>query len=934
MRLKLVPFLLLLLTAAGLKAQDPYALTATFPIDSAIRTGTLPNGMKYFIRRNTKPANRAELRLAVNVGATMESDNQQGLAHFVEHMCFNGTKNFKKSELVDYLESIGTKFGPHLNAYTSFDETVYMLQVPTDSTEYVTKGLQILEDWAHNVSFDADEIDKERGVVTEEWRLGLGADERMRAKYFPIILKDSRYAVRLPIGKPEILKNAPYDTLRSFYKTWYRPELMSVMAVGDFDPAEMEKRIIEQFSKIPATKNGLPVQKWDMPDNAEPLAAVVSDKENPYTQIQIIYKHPHADVNTVADYRQGLVNSLFENMINARMEELTQKPNPPFVYGGCGYGDFLRPKDAYYGFAVVAEDGIQRGIETIIEENNRVRQYGFTQTELDRAKQELLRGYEKSYAEREKTESRSYIGEYVRHFLEHEPIPGIAFEYEIAKRYIPGITLQEVNVLPSKWITDGKNMVATVTAPDKEGLVLPSADEVIAIIKNATKKPILAYVDEVTEGPLMATKPAAGKVTAQKEIKEVGATEFTLSNGVKAVLKTTDFKNDEILFSSTGWGGVSLFGEADNQSADFSNAVVMQGGVADISKIKLDKMLKGKIVNVWPVVGNYTEGFSGSCSPTDLETAMQLIYLYATQPRKDAGAFVAMMDQQKALVANRSSDPEQVFRDTVSVVMASHHPRMKPLSIEELNKVNLDRSYDIYKQLFSNFNGHTFVFVGNVDAATFKTLAEQYLGALPSKGKAPEWKDLGIKAPKGKLEKVVKKGVEPKSSVQLRTHGKFEWTLKNRIEFDALLGVLRIKLRENLREDKGGVYGVGAYGGPVKIPNTTYSITIAFGCAPENVDTLINNTLLEIEKLKANGPEAKDLVKVKETMKREREINLKENRFWQGVISSYMQNNEKWSDFATYDKIVEGIDAETIKKLANKYFTMENFARFVLMPEN
>lgn len=934
MKLKLSFLIAFLAAVVSLGAQNPFDAKATFPIDSSIRTGTLPNGMKYFVRQNTKPENRAELRLAVNVGATMETENQQGLAHFVEHMCFNGTKNFKKSELVDYLESIGTKFGPHLNAYTAFDETVYMLQVPTDNNEYITKGLQILEDWAHNVSFEGEEIDKERGVVTEEWRLGLGAQERMREKYFPVILKDSRYASRLPIGKPEILKNAPYDTLRRFYKDWYRPELMAVVAVGDFDPDAMVERIKKQFSQIPATKNGKQVVKWDIPDNDKPLVAVVTDKENPYTQVQLFYKQPRHEVKTIEDYRQKLVYDLYGNMLNARMGELTQKPNAPFIYGACGYGDFLRPKDVYYAFAIVGDGGVQKGIEALIEENNRVRKFGFTEGELERAKQVLMRTIEKTYNERSKTESRAYASEYIRHFLEGEVIPGIGFEYEIYKRYVPGISLAEVNKLPSQWITNGKNMVAMVLMPEKEGLEKPTADDIIKTIDGAMAKEVAAYVDEVVTEPLMAQKPAAGTVKSTTAIKEVDAVSITLSNGVTAILKTTDFKNDEILFTSHGWGGTSLANEADNQSADYASYIIAQGGVANFSNIQLDKMLKGKIVNVAPYIDNYKQGFRGSCSPADIETAMQLIYLYATQPRKDADAFKAIMDQQRAFAANRSNDPEAVFGDTVMVTMANYHPRVQPATLAELDKINLDRAFEIYKNSFDNFNGNTFVFVGNIDVETFKTLAQQYLGALPSAKNAKNWKDLGIAAPKGKIAKVVYKGVEPKSSVELHMHGKFDWTLKNRLELNALMAVLRIKLRENLREDKGGVYGVGASGYPEKRPKEAYEITVSFGCAPENVETLITNVLLEIEKLKANGPEDKDLKKVLETMKRERETDVKENRYWLNVLSQYTQNGEKWSDFPMYNTIVEGITADTIKKLANQYFTMENYARFVLMPEN
>lgn len=907
-------------------------LNQPLPFDPKVRTGTLENGMKYYIRYNAKPEKRAELRLAVNVGSTMENDDQQGLAHFVEHMCFNGTKNFKKSELVDYLESIGTKFGPDLNAYTSFDETVYKLQVPTDSEIYVTKGLQIIEDWAHNASLDSVEIDKERGVVTEEWRIGQGAQERMRRKYWPTLFKDSRYAVRLPIGKPEILHDCKYETLRSFYRDWYRPDLQAIVVVGDFDLDKMEKTIKEKFSAIPRKENARPIKKWEVPDNKDFLTTTVQDKEAQFTLIQLLYKQPVEETKTTGDYRKIIIKQLYNGMINARLTELTKQANPPFIFGSTSYGKLVRNKNSYTSFAAVKQDGIDNGISALVAENERVKRFGFTTGELERQKKEILRNIEKQFNEKEKTESKNFVQEYVSNFLEKEPVPGIDFEFGLYKKFIPSITLEEVNALAKQWITDGTNAVMIVMAPEKEGVTVPSDEKIKSLIKTAQESDIKAYVDKVVNKPLLAKLPAAGKIISEKEVSELGVTELTLSNGVRVLLKQTEFKNDEVLFTAFKMGGTSLSDDKDYQSADFSNAIVEESGIGEFDKTSLDKLLQGKIVNVSPGIDEVNAGMDGSFSPQDMETAFQLIYLYTTSPRKDEDAFNSLLEQQKGFLQNRQSSPEQIFRDSISYFMSGYNYRFRPMTVEMLKEVKLEKSLEIYKQRFNNANGWVYTFVGNFKPEIIKPLIVSYLGSLPD-GVIETYKDLGIISPKGTVEKTVKKGVEPKAAVSLKWTGAFDYNRMSRFQMNALIKLLSIKLRENLREEKGGVYGVGASPKLTHFPKSTYEVTIGFGCSPENVEKLISGVIDEINDVKKNGCNEKNLLKVKETFLREREVALKENSFWMAAISQSAMNGENISELLEYNKWVNNLKGDDFKAWAEKYFNMNEYKRFVLLPE-
>lgn len=929
-RLLNVCFLLLIIS--GAYGQDD--LKTLLPMDPKVRIGTLPNGMKYYIRQNSKPEKRAEFRLAVNAGSTSENDDQQGLAHLVEHMAFNGTVHFRKNELIDYLESVGTKFGAHLNAYTSFDETVYMIQLPTDTEAIVDKGLQILEEWSHNLLFDSLEVEKERGVVVEEWRLGQGAEERMRRVYWPVLFKDSRYAERLPIGKKEIIEGCRQQTLRSFYKDWYRPELMAVVAVGDFDPGLMERKIIRQFSSVPSVTGGKAAIAYTVPDNSEMLITTAKDKEAVYARVQLIYKQAPEVVKTVADFRRTIAQDIFTWMLNERMSELNRVADPPFLFASSGYGDLVRNKYAYSATAACKEDGIERALQTLVMENERVRRFGFTSTELERQKTELMSLIDKAYNERDKTESGNFAREYVSNFLSSEPMPGIEFEHEIYKKYLNGITLDEINAFAAKWITKGENCVVLITAPDKESTKMPSEETIRSILSGMRALDLKPYEDKVVNLPLVSGKLKGGKVIKTKVVDELGITEWTLSNGIRVAAKPTDFKNDEILFTSYSWGGWSQYSEKEYWSAATCDNIISQSGLGDFDETSLGKLLAGKLASCNPYVGELTQGMNGNCAPKDLETAFQLIYKYFTDPRKDKEAFESYIQKQKMRLQNKNSDPRSIFNDTVNYVMSGYNYRGRPRTVEMLNEINLDKALAIYKERFSDASGFTFVFVGNFKLEELKAFCERYLGSLPALHRNESWKNVGMKAPAGPIEKVVNKGIEPRATVLLRYNMPFEYTRQNRSEVNALMKLVNIRLREVLREDKSGVYGVSCSASPRHYPDQNLELVISFSCSPDNYKMLIAAAEGVIAEIKEKGSDEKNLLKIRETAIRERETGLKENQFWLSTISSNYQNGEDLKEILKYNEWVNSLKGEDLKVFAGKYLQTTNSAKFLLLPEN
>ena len=903
------------------------------PIDSLATVGQLDNGLRYVIRKNQKPENRVELRLVVDAGSVLEDEDQRGLAHFVEHMAFNGTKNFAKQELVDYLELIGMRFGPDLNAYTSFDETVYMLTVPTDSAEVVETAFQILEDWAHQISFEPEEIDKERGVVVEEWRLGRGAQRRMFDEQLPILLKDSRYATRLPIGQKAVLDTFQHEALRRFYRTWYRPDLMGLVAVGDLEPAALEALVQDYFARIPAAASPRDRTVFPVSDHEETLFAIATDPEATYNSVSIYYKMDVRPQGTVSAYRRSLIEALYHQMFNQRLHELTKRPEPPFLGAYSGQGRWLRSKEFFILGAGVQNNGFDAGLEALLLEAARVREFGFTASELEREKKEMLRGMEQSYRERDKQQSSRFAAEYVRHLLTDEAIPGIAKEYELYQDLLPGIALAEVNALASEW-TSEKNRVIAVEAPEQEGIAVPNERDLRAIFAAVAQQEIAPYADEVSDEPLVAQVPAPAAIVARSQIPEIGVTWWTLANGIRVCLKPTDFKNDEILFRAYSPGGHSLVPDADYVAASTAASVVSEGGVGPFDKIELEKKLAGKVVRVAPWISSLREGLSGSASPEDVQTLFELIYAFFTAPRPDSTAFQAYQTRMKGSIQNRSARPETAFSDTIAVTMAQYHHRARPWSLELLDEMDLAASMAVYQDRFADAGDFSFFFVGNFTLEAMEPLVCTYLGGLPATGREEAWRDVGIEAPAGVIDKAVYRGIEPKSQSRLIFTGPFEYDgWKNNLALRAMTSVLQIKLREVLREDLGGTYGVWISSSGTRYPDEEYRISITFGSDPERVEELTQVIFEQIDSLKTVGTTDLYIEKVKEMRQRQREIDLKENSFWVGSLTSLDFNGVDPRRLIQYPALVDSLTAEAVQQAAQNYFNMDRYVRVVLYPE-
>jgi len=908
------------------------ALTQAIPVDPLITTGSFDNGLHYYVRASKKPANRGELRLAVKAGSILEDDDQQGLAHFVEHMAFNGTKHFPKQEVVKFMESMGMRFGPHVNAYTSFDETVYMLTVPTDKPDQLEKSFQILEDWAHDLSFDDAEIDKERGVVMEEWRLGRGADARMRDEQFPVLLKDSRYAVRLPIGKPEIISNVNHDRLKKFYTDWYRPDLMAVVAVGDFDKAPIEALIKQHFGSLPKPASPRARPAYTVPDHSETLYAIASDKEASSTSVSIYSLMAVRDQTTVGAYRRQILESLFSGMLNARFAELAQKPDAAFLGAGTGRGLFVQTREATTMSAGVKDESIESGLDAVLTETARVARFGFTQVELDRQRTSMLRYMERAVTEKENRESPSYADEFIRNFLEHEPIPGILYENDLYKRFLPQITLAEVNALAKDWLP-AANRVVSVNMPDKPGLPKPTPEKLAGIIAAAGTKTLTPWADNVDLQPLMETLPTPGTIVKTTARPEFGVTEWELSNGVRVVLKPTTFKEDEVVFRATSPGGSSLASDQDWVPASTASQVVAAGGLGKFKAVDLRKILTGKVASANPTIDEVSEGLSGQASKKDLDTLFQLINLRFTQPRSDPDMFTVMTTQTKAMLANQEADPEFAFEKEVETTLYQNHPRRQPITAKLVEQMNLDKSFAFYKDRFADASDFTFTFVGSFDPDTLKPLVERYLASLPATHRKESWKDVGARYPTGVVEKKVEKGIEPKSQTQMVFTGPFQYNQEQRIAIRAVSQVLETKLLDVLREDLGGTYSVSVGPSYSKIPREEYQIDISFGSNPTRTDDLVKSVMQQIEALQTTGPTEKEVADVKQTFLRDLETNTKQNGFYLTNISLRYQYGEPLDTLFHLEDFYNKLTPATVQQAAKTYFNLKNYVKVELFPE-
>ena len=924
-----------LLALAGSAAAQTTPLTAKLQTDPKVRIGTLPNGLRYYIRQNTRPEKRAELRLVVNAGSVLETPDKLGLAHFLEHTAFNGTKHFAKNDLIKYLESIGVRFGADLNAFTSFDETVYILPIPTDTARIVDQAFTILEDWAHGQIFDPTEVTNERGVVREEWRGRKGAGDRMLQQWLPVAFKGSRYAERLPIGTEASIMSATPDKLRAFYNTWYRPNLMAVIAVGDFDPAVIEQKIRTHFSglKNPANEEKRPI--YDVPGNKEPLVAIASDKEATSSSVNLIYKLKADSVNTVGDYRKLLMERLYLTMLNSRFSEIAEKPDAPFLAAGASKDNFFaRTTEAFTLAANVKDGGIERATEALLTEARRVDQFGFLQSELDRVKTNVLRSFERSFAERDKTQSEQFVEEYIGNYLQGEAIPGIESEYKLAQELLPTITLADVNSLAKSWITD-ENRVIIAQSPVKEGVPQPTKEGLLAAFDKAAKTTLTAWTENVSSENLIEKAPAAGKIVASKPIASVGAVEWKLSNGARVIVKPTDFKADEILFGAYSPGGSSLVPDADFISAALATQIMQLGGVGSLNRIDLGKKLAGKAASVAPTINETTEGFQGRSSPKDVETMFQLAYLEFTAPRLDTVVFTTFKGQAGTVLANRALSPDAAFQDTIQVTLSQHSFRARPLTPAVFNEVNPQKALAFYKDRYADASDFTFVLVGNVDTVAIKPFVETYLASLPNTGRKEKARDTGVKPPKGFVERIVHRGTEPKASTRFVFTGECTYTPEERFVLRALTTLMQTRLNETLRERLGGTYSPNVSGSCQREPRQEYAVSVAFGSSPENVEVLSKATLALIDSLKATPVSQADVDKVKEEILRSREVEVKTNAYWLGNIAARDQAGEDLAGLGpAYDEMVKKLTPAMIQRAAKKYFDTANYARFVLLPES
>lgn len=931
--MKNIFFVTLLLYASFLNAQKPLNLNDPIPVDPKVSKGVLENGMTWYVRSNAEPQNRAELMLVVKAGSIDEDDDQKGLAHFAEHMAFNGTKNFPKNELIKYFESIGMEFGPEINAYTSFDETVYMLKVPLDSSLYMEKGLQVLYDWASQITDSDEEIEKERGVIREELRGGRNANFRMQQKWLPVFLHESKYADRLPIGELDIIENAPPEALRRFRNDWYRPDLMAVIIVGDFDQQEMVQKVKQKFSEIPAAENPREKEYFDIPAHDETLVSIATDAEAQYPVAYVFYKHPLEKAKTLGDYRKSILHGLYNSMINNRLSEKTQEAEPPFIMGQSSFSEMFGPISVYQSVAVCHNGKIEEGLEAVLLENERVKKFGFTETELERQKKALLNYIEKAYNEREKQKSVNYAQEYTRNFLmTEEPIPGIENEFEYFQAFLPEISLEEVNALAEKWITE-ENRVVVINAPEIEGVKIPNKEEVFALLEEVEQTEVEPYDDAVSDVPLISDEPRPGKVINERQLEKVDALEWILENGATVVIKPTDFKEDEILFSAWSPGGTSLYDVDDDISADFAATIMSMSGIAGFDKITLDKMLSDKIFSLSPYVSQIREGFSGNAAVKDIESLLQMVYLYFTQPRFDETSFQAYMSRMQGILQNRSASPEAVFQDSLSTILANYHERARPMTAELLKEADFNRIRQIAEERFRNAADFKFFFVGKIDTAELKPLVEKYIGGIPYLDDTENWRNLEIDPPAGVVEKTVKKGQEDKSIQYIVFHGDFNYSSENAILLDAVSRILDTRLLEEIREERSSVYSIGARPSSSKYPDEEYTISISYGTDPEKLDELKQAVFDEINDFAQNGPGEEELAKAKEKMLREREIALRENNFWLNILSNtYYLKDGDFSEFGSYNEIVNSLTVDSVKKAFKKYFNFENYVSVALEP--
>lgn len=902
------------------------------PVDKNVRIGQLDNGLTYYIRHNKLPENRAEFYIAQKVGSILEEPQQRGLAHFLEHMAFNGTKNFPGDDkglgVIPWCETVGIKFGTNLNAYTSIDETVYNISnAPIDRTGVLDSCLLILHDWSNYILLKDDEIDKERGVIREEWRSRNSGMLRVYTDLLPTIYQGDKYADCMPIGSIDVINNFPYKDIRDYYHKWYRPDLQGIVIVGDIDVDTVEAKLKAVFADVQKPVNPAERTYYPVADNKEPIVAIGTDKEVDDPSIEIYFKQdatPDSEKNNVGYLASQYMTSMISSMLNARLSELVQSANPPFTRASSYYSDFFvaKTKEAFALSASSKADGIETALKTLLQETERARRFGFTESEYARARANYLQSLESAYNEREKTKHGSYVREYVQNFLNGEPIPGIEAEYAMMNQLAPNIPLQAMNMVMQQLVPDS-NQVVIIAGPAKEGLKYPTKEEVISLLKGMKDLDLQAYVDKVSDEPLMKEAPKGGKIISEKEGDIYGSTKLVLSNGVTVYVKKTDFKADEIRMKGTSLGGKSIFPDKDALNFAVMDNVIAVGGLGNFSQVDLTKVLAGKKVSVNAGLGATTENVFGTCSPKDFETMMQLTYLTFTAPRKDTEAFESFKNRMKAQLESAQANPLSSINDSLQKAMYNNHPRVVMMKPEMVDQIDYDRILEMYNDRFKDASDFTFYFVGNIDLETAKPLIAEYLGALPAINRKETFKDTKMSIRKGVYKnEYAKEQQTPTATIVFLYSGKAPYTLKNDILLSFATQVLDMVYTEEVREKEGGTYGVNCYGDLQKYPKEQLLLQIVFQTDPAKKDKLAGIVVDELKKLAAEGPSDVHLQKVKEYMLKKYADNQKENGYWMNNLNDYFYYGMDMTE--GYTDIVNSITAKDIQKFVSDLLKQGN----------
>ena len=931
-------FLSIVLLAAGIMGAQAQ-MEQKVPVDENVRIGHLDNGLTYYIRHNELPKQRAEFHIAQAVGAILEEDDQNGLAHFLEHMCFNGTEHFPGKGIINYFESIGVSFGYNINAYTSLDQTVYRLsEVPTYREGIIDSALLVMHDWSCAVSLLAEEIDNERGVIREEWRTGADANRRMWKESQRLMFPGSQYAKRDVIGDTAVINNFSYEALRSYYKKWYGPDLQAIIVVGDINVDEIEKKIKNLWGNVPARANRGERPYYSVEDNKEPIVAIVKDAEAQQGRIRIVYKHeqiPAQLKGSIMEYVNNLALSLIVQMMDNRMAEDAMKSDACFLGGGVYYSELVKLKDAFNGIVVPKEGQEREAWHYLLTQMEKMRRYGFTNDELERAKTETLAQYEKAYNERSATRNDSYVDEYIGHFLHQGMIPGIEWEYAFVQQIMPAISLEQINQIALQLVTN-ENIVVNFQVADKPEVQLPTEEQIINGIRGMEHLDIERPVEKAVITELVKKGPKAGKVVKEKYNEALGTTEWTLKNGVRVIFKPTEFKKDEILMEAYAPGGFSLVETADLPSAHLATDAVQMSGIGDFSYTDLQRALTGKVVSAYPSINAYSHSMEGSSCIKDFETLLQLNYLHFTAVRKDEDAFKTLLSFLDQQLTNKEKNPKAIWRDSITMMASNYSDRTVLINRENMEKLNYDRSLQIFQQLFSNPRNFTFTFTGNIDPNDKQTraLIEKWIGGMKTKKDTDTWKDRGVRAPLGENKNYFTRDMQTKTAsnrIQYTSYD-FPYTMENVIVADLVGRILSTRYLESIREREGGSYGVGCAAWMNSKPVPTTILVMQFDTDPEKQDKLMQIIHQEVQEIIANGPLASDLQKEKESMLKDFKEDLEKNGWWYNTaLPNYYRLGINMIE--DYEKTVQAVDGEKIQQFLKKLAASGNVFEVVMLPE-